>query len=120
MNPLIEQIKAQYRGGSMTIKLLIVNVSVFALIQLINALERLQIFSFLDGLPQGYVSQYLFARRTGLPATPMDTPQLIICSFWFFTSIWKLIIPILCRANLRALFWRQTPFAFVYHWWVGR
>jgi membrane associated rhomboid family serine protease len=65
MNPLIEQIKAQYRGGSMTIKLLIVNVSVFALIQLINALERLQIFSFLDGLPQGYVSQYLFALPVG-------------------------------------------------------
>jgi membrane associated rhomboid family serine protease len=61
MNPLIEQIKAQYRGGSMTIKLLIVNVGVFALIQLITALERLQILSFLEGLPQGYVSQYLFA-----------------------------------------------------------
>ena len=61
MNPLIEQIKAQYRGGSMTIKLLIVNVGVFALIQLINALERLQILSFLEGLPLGYPSQYLFA-----------------------------------------------------------
>jgi len=61
MNPLIEQIKAQFRSGSMTIKLLIVNVGVFALIQLITALERLQILSFLEGLPQGYVSQYLFA-----------------------------------------------------------
>jgi membrane associated rhomboid family serine protease len=61
MNPLIEQIKTQYRSGSMTVRLLIVNVSVFALIQLINALERLQILSFLDGLPQGYASQYLFA-----------------------------------------------------------
>jgi membrane associated rhomboid family serine protease len=36
-------------------------VGVFALIQLITALERLQILSFLEGLPQGYVSQYLFA-----------------------------------------------------------
>jgi membrane associated rhomboid family serine protease len=61
MNPLIEQIKAQYRGGSMTIKLLIVNVSVFAVIQLINALERLQIWSLSEGLPQGFISQYLFA-----------------------------------------------------------
>ncbi len=61
MNPLIEQIKAQYRGGSMTIKLLIVNVSVFAVIQLINALERLQISSLSEGLPQGFISQYLFA-----------------------------------------------------------
>lgn len=61
MNPLIEQIKTQYRSGSMTVRLLIVNVSVFALIQLNNALERLQILSFLDGLPQGYANHYLFA-----------------------------------------------------------
>jgi membrane associated rhomboid family serine protease len=61
MNPLIEQLKYQYKSGSMTIRLVMVNVSVFALLQVINALERLQILTFLEGLPNGYVSQYLFA-----------------------------------------------------------
>ncbi len=61
MNPLIEQLKYQFKSGSMTIRLVMVNVSVFALLQVINALERLQILTFLEGLPNGYVSQYFFA-----------------------------------------------------------
>lgn len=61
MNPFIAQIKQQFSSGTMTIRLVMVNVGVFALIQLLNALERLQILSFLEGLPQGFVSQYFFA-----------------------------------------------------------
>ncbi|MEY4803832.1 MAG: hypothetical protein RL331_345 [Bacteroidota bacterium] len=61
MNPFIAQIKQQFSSGTMTIRLVMVNVGVFALIQLLNALERLQILSILEGLPQGFVSQYFFA-----------------------------------------------------------
>ena len=42
MNPLVTQIKHQFKSGSMTIKLLIVNIAVFFIIQLIDAFERLQ------------------------------------------------------------------------------
>jgi len=80
MNPLIEQIKSQYRGGSMTIRLLIVNVGIFALIQLINALERLQILSFLKGSPLGYPGQFLFA-------LPVWWLQILYKPWTLFTSL---------------------------------
>ena len=45
MNPLIAQLQEQFKSGTMTIRLVMVNIGVFALIQLINALERLEVFS---------------------------------------------------------------------------
>lgn len=80
MNPLIEQLKTQFRSGSMTIRLVMVNVGVFALIQLINALERLQILSFLDGLPLGYPNQYFFA-------LPVFRLQILYTPWTLFTSL---------------------------------
>lgn len=61
MNPFVAQIKTQYHNGSMTIRLIMANIFVFGLIQLLNALERLQILNFLESFPQGYLSHYLFA-----------------------------------------------------------
>ena len=64
----------------MTIRLLIVNVGIFALIQLINALERLQILSFLKGSPLGYPGQFLFA-------LPVWWLQILYKPWTLFTSL---------------------------------
>lgn len=90
MNPFVAQIKSQYQNGSMTIRLISINVSVFALIQLINALERLQVLDFLGILPQGYVSQYLFA----LPVYGLNVfyqPWTIITSLFAHFGFWHLL-----------------------------
>lgn len=107
MNPLIEQIKAQYRSGSMTIKLLIVNVGVFALIQLINALERLQILSFLEGLPQGYPSQYLFALpvfRLGILLKPWTLLTSLFAHFGFLHLFGNLLFLYFAGATYERFF----------------
>ncbi|MEN9699881.1 MAG: hypothetical protein RLZZ301_1079 [Bacteroidota bacterium] len=94
MNPLIEQLKTQFRSGSMTIRLVMVNVGVFALIQLINTLERLQILSFLDGLPLGYPNQYLFALpvfRLQILYTPWTLITSLFAHFGFLHLLGNLL-----------------------------
>jgi len=58
MNPLIEQLKYQFKSGTMTIRLVLANVLVFILIQLLNILERLQIFGIPKVLTSDYFSHY--------------------------------------------------------------
>ena len=90
MNPFVAQIKSQYQNGSMTIRLISMNVSIFALIQLINALERLQVLDFVGMLPQGYVGQYLFA----LPVYGLNVlyqPWTIITSLFAHFGFWHLL-----------------------------
>ena len=89
MNPVVEQIKQQFRSGTMTIRLVMVNLGVFALIQLINALERLQVLSIFKGLPEGYVSQYFFALpvfRLGI----LLKPWTLITSLFAHFGLWHL------------------------------
>jgi membrane associated rhomboid family serine protease len=89
MNPVVEQIKQQFKSGTMTIRLVMVNLGVFALIQLINALERLQVLSVFEGLPQGYVSHYLFA----LPVFGLEIllkPWTLLTSLFAHFGLWHL------------------------------
>lgn len=85
MNPLIEQIKFQFRSGSMTIKLLIVNVAVFFVAQLIDAIERLQTTApaAVDalGYEQTRLIEYLFSLPTNLPDLALQ-PWTILTSLF--------------------------------------
>jgi membrane associated rhomboid family serine protease len=90
MNPLVEQIKQQFKSGTMTIRLVMINLGVFALIQLINALERLQVFSVFEGFPEGYASHYFFA----LPVFGLEDilyqPWTLISSLFAHFGLWHL------------------------------
>lgn len=90
MNPFVAQIKTQYHNGSMTIRLIMANVFVFGLIQLLNALERLQILNFLESFPQGYLSHYLFA----LPVFELSIlfkPWTLLTSLLAHFGFWHLL-----------------------------
>lgn len=74
----------------MTIRLIMANVFIFALIQLFNALERLQIINLLDNIPQGSLSHYLFA----LPVFEFGIfykPWTLLASLFAHFGFWHLL-----------------------------
>lgn len=89
MNALVEQIKQQFRSGTMTIRLVMINIGVFSGIQIINALERLQVFDFAGGSPDQYFSQFWFA----LPVSGLSIlikPWTLLSSLFAHFSLWHL------------------------------
>lgn len=89
MNALVEQIKQQFRSGTMTIRLVMINIGVFSGIQIINALERLQVFDFAGGSSDQYFSQFWFA----LPVSGLSTlfkPWTLLSSLFAHFSLWHL------------------------------
>jgi membrane associated rhomboid family serine protease len=88
MNPLIEQLKYQFKSGTMTIRLVLANVLVFILIQLLNILERLQIFGIPKVLTSDYFSHYFFALPVGGSGF---TPWTLISSLFAHFSLWHLL-----------------------------
>ena len=91
MNPLIAQLQEQFKSGTMTIRLVMVNIGVFALIQLINALERLEVYSTANAAIYEYISHYWFA-------LPVDTfgvllkPWTLLASLFAHFGIWHLFL----------------------------
>lgn len=67
MNPFVAQIKQLYQNGSMTVRLVMVNVGIFVIIQLFNALERLEIIDSSSTIISLDWSHLLFA----LPVEPI-------------------------------------------------
>ncbi len=88
MNPLIEQLKVQFKSGSMTIKLLMVNVGVFILIATINSLERLQLVRPYEGMSIDFWSHYLFALPVGTGIA--FQPWTLFTSLFGHFGIWHL------------------------------
>lgn len=89
MNALVEQIKQQFRSGTMTIRLVMINIGVFSGIQIINALERLQVFDFAGGSSDQYFSQFWFA----LPVSGLSIlikPWTLLSSLFAHFSLWHL------------------------------
>ncbi|MEN9742834.1 MAG: hypothetical protein RLZZ65_639 [Bacteroidota bacterium] len=64
MNSLSAQLKHLYHNGSMTIRLIMANIGVFVVIQVIFALERLQVISSAHFFNQEDLSHFLFALPT--------------------------------------------------------
>lgn len=89
MNLLIAQLQEQFKSGTMTIRLVMINIGVFALIQLINALERLEVLSTANASLYEYISHYWFA-------LPVDTfgvllqPWTLLTSLFAHFGIWHL------------------------------
>lgn len=61
MNPFISQLRQLYQNGSMTIRLVMINVGVFVFIQIFNALERLQVINSTTELISQKFSHFIFA-----------------------------------------------------------
>ncbi|MEY3592540.1 MAG: hypothetical protein RLZZ38_1516 [Bacteroidota bacterium] len=81
MNPFVAQIKHLYQNGSMTVRLVMVNVGVFVIIQIFNALDRLQVIGSASDLLAQNWSHYLFA----LPVEPLGIlykPWTLIASLF--------------------------------------
>jgi membrane associated rhomboid family serine protease len=91
MNPVVEQIKQQFKSGTMTIRLVMINLGVFALIQLINALERLQVLSFFEDFQEGYISQYFFALPVFRLEHILYQPWTLLTSLFAHFGLWHLI-----------------------------
>lgn len=94
MNPFIAQIKQQFKSGTMTIRLVIINIAVFALIQLINALERLEVFDMANTSTYEYISHFWFA----LPVDALGVllrPWTLLTSLFAHFGIWHLFANLL-------------------------
>lgn len=81
MNPLIEQLKLQFKSGSMAIRLVMINVGVFAFLLIIAALGRLQVLSF----DQTWLA---------LPVDGTDIffkPWTLLSSIFVHFSLWHLL-----------------------------
>ena len=94
MNPLIEQIKSQYRSGSMVIKLLIINVGFFVLIQFIDALQRLQIDPSTPKPVDHRWIDWLFALPGSFEGL-LFQPWTIVLSLFAHFGIWHLLTNII-------------------------
>lgn len=94
MNQLIDQIKMQYRNGSMTIRLIIVNLGVFFVIQFLDAIHRLQFASPEIGLPLEQVpirwTNYLFALPGSISELTLQ-PWTVVSSLFAHFGFWHLI-----------------------------
>lgn len=83
MNSFVEQIKVQYHNGSMTIRLIMVNVGVFFVIQVLDAIQRL------EQIPVRWTS-YLFA----LPGTLENLayqPWTFVSALFAHFGFWHLL-----------------------------
>ncbi|MFM6947184.1 MAG: rhomboid family intramembrane serine protease [Flavobacteriales bacterium] len=103
MNPFIAQIKQLYLNGSMTVRLVMVNVGVFVIIQVFNALDRLQILSSGTELLDNNWSHVLFA----LPVEPIGIalkPWTLLSSLFAHFSLMHLF------SNLLFLFFAGNTY----------
>lgn len=94
MNPFFEHIKSQYRSGSMAIKLLIINVGFFVLIQFIDALQRLQIDPLTPKPLDHRWIDWLFALPGSFEGL-LFQPWTIVLSLFAHFGIWHLLTNII-------------------------